>query len=265
MKRGQKLKLVVNPRYAAKSDIVRDLVERRLKAEPLHANNRNTVSLAEIDGERYVIKRFHPRSRFHQLIYAGLRKSKAFRAYDNALRLIENGIQTAFPIAYAEIRRRGMLKEAVFISTYVEGGLIVDIYNPAVPKGVREDLCRGAGQFTRRMHDLGFVPLDYNPGNLFYSRKQGEDAFDFSIIDINRMDFVEEPSMKVRMRALSQLGLGPGEYMPALQGYFGLPPTIGYDDPRIQDGIVEIEKVRRRAHRFKNIKHTLGRAIGLRR
>lgn len=265
MKTGQKLKLVVNPRYAAKSDIVRNLVERRLKSEPLHANNRNTVSLTEIDGERYVIKRFHPRSCFHQLIYAGLRKSKAFRAYDNALRLIGKGVQTAFPIAYAEIRRNGLLKEAVFISTYVEGGLIVDIYNPAVPKSVREALCRGAGQFTRRMHDLGFIPLDYNPGNLFYIRRQGADDYDFSIIDINRMDFIDNPPMKIRMRALSQLGLGPDEYLPALQGYLGLPATVGYGDSRIQAGIAAIEGERRRAHRFKDIKHALGRAIGLRR
>lgn len=252
------MKLVIHPEYAEDARLVEDIIDGRIGSTLIHSNRRNTVSLVDVNGRRFVVKRFHPRTLFHRFLYAWLRRTKARRAYDNAGTLIGMGIGTAAPVAYAEIRSRGLLRQAVFVSDYVDGGLVVDIYNQAIDRETREELMVALGRFTRRLHDLGLQPLDYNPGNIFYRKgEESEDGgYSFSVIDINRMVAGRVPGMARRMMALSQLGVGLDQLGPVLRGYFG--DAGDTDGVRLREaGASLILKIRRREQRSKKIRHAI--------
>jgi hypothetical protein len=51
------------------------------------------------------------------------------------------------------------------------------------------------------------LPLDYNPGNIFYFYNKKNDCYDFALTDINRMRFGRVPWTRDTMRSFEQFGL----------------------------------------------------------
>lgn len=68
---------------------------------------RNTIKAFRVGGEELVVKRYKRPNAFNTFVYSFLRKSKARRAYEHALRLQSLGIGTPGPVAWCECRRRG--------------------------------------------------------------------------------------------------------------------------------------------------------------
>ena len=51
----------------------------------------------------------------------------------------------------------------------------------------REDILRAFARFTARVHEAGFLHVDYSPGNILF--RKGAQGIDFCLVDINRMHF----------------------------------------------------------------------------
>ncbi len=76
---------------------------------------RNKIKLFELEGKTINIKSFKIPHLINKIAYKYFRKSKARRSYEYANRLIENGIGTPQPIAYAEnFTLSGFRKELLY-------------------------------------------------------------------------------------------------------------------------------------------------------
>lgn len=149
-------------------------------------NGRNQVRvITGPDGKDYVIKRYHQPSWFNRIVYTFIRQPKAVRAYNNALILVKNGIETPQPIAYI-LEKKALLKESYLITERCTYPNLLYVWGDEITEG-REDAMRAFGRFTGKMHEAGILHLDYSPGNVLYQRNGANTVF--SIVDINRMHF----------------------------------------------------------------------------
>lgn len=137
---------------------------------------------------RLCVKAFGVPGIIKSFIYGFLRKSKAFRSFDNALVLKELGIPTPDPIAAIECKKFGFLRRSYYICEYANGWQTL--------RGVekRSDfpaLSRALAEFIYTLHRNGVLMKDLSPGNVLW-RLNGS-YFDFTLVDINRMEFdIEE-------------------------------------------------------------------------
>ncbi|MBD5216669.1 MAG: hypothetical protein HDS78_09200 [Bacteroidales bacterium] len=119
-----------------------------------------------------------------RFIYGFLRKSKAFRAFDNARELKELAIPTPAAVAAVECKNFGFLGRTYYICEYADGWQEL--------RGVekRSDfpaLSRALAEFIYKLHRNGVLMKDLSPGNVLW-RLNGS-YFDFTLVDINRMEF----------------------------------------------------------------------------
>ena len=104
----------INPKYSHLESYLRQLTDGGTFNEggEILYDKRNIVKLFEVNGTQIVVKRFGAPSYFNLLIYsASIRKSKAERAFRNAIRLRQLDINTPEEIAFVEIRKRGILQD----------------------------------------------------------------------------------------------------------------------------------------------------------
>ena len=199
------MKLFVNPRYwCLRDDIVR-VINGDYEATKVFCHRRNVVERFVMQGKEYVIKIYRRPNFFNRFAYTFLRKSKAERAYVNAFRLFELGIETPIPVAYAEKKSCGLFTDGYFISEYVPYGLMQEAYAGISTEAERERLSDDFSDFTLALHAKGVLPLDFNASNIFYYCKDG--AYRFALTDINRMRFGTVPSIAEAMRSFEQMGL----------------------------------------------------------
>jgi tRNA A-37 threonylcarbamoyl transferase component Bud32 len=139
------------------------------------------------DGTETCVKRFRAPKILNSWIYMHWRKPKAVRAYENAVRLCEAGIDTPQPIAYILITDKGLLQESYLVS--IKSTLSRTFYEfRHHPLEGNEFIVRALAQFTAKMHEKGILHKDYSPGNILFDvDKQGQ--VHFEIVDINRMIF----------------------------------------------------------------------------
>ena len=165
---------------------------------------RNVIKKVEIDGEFFTIKKFKTPGLFQGLVYRFLRKSKARRSFEYAMRLTELGINTPFPVCYSERYSVG-LKESYYISRHLEYDFDFRMlnHNPKWPN--RDEILRQVATFTFKLHENEVNFLDHSPGNTLVLDK-GEGQYEFYLIDLNRMRF-EPMSFEKRMRNFRRLWL----------------------------------------------------------
>lgn len=149
---------------------------------------RNELKIIEIDAVQTVVKSFKVPHTLNRIVYTFFRKTKAYKSYHNALRLTDLGVSTPAPIGYIEFYSADLLQNSYFVS----------LYNP-YDFTIREALHHkiddyGAvltqfAAYTYNLHQKGVWHLDYSPGNILIKRT--DDGYQFSIVDINRMEFRE--------------------------------------------------------------------------
>ncbi len=143
---------------------------------------RNTVGVTA-DGQ-YCVKAFGVPGKLKGLIYGLFKPSKARRAYRNACRLLELGINTPVPYVAVERKQGAFLKESYFVCDYLDGWTEL--------RGIerRDDfdrLARALAAFMANLHRKGVMMKDFTQGNILF--KPTADGYDFALIDINRMSF----------------------------------------------------------------------------
>lgn len=163
---------------------------------------RNTLKRISHGNTDFVVKKYAVPIFPNRVAYTFFRKSKARRAYENAARLLEYGINTPCPVAYMEINRGGLLYDSYFVSLADDSPYLMRQYVDFVNSG--EEIIKQFARFTKRIHDNNILHLDYSPGNILFSVDDDGNAA-FSIIDLNRMRFDVPLSRTERLRNFRRL------------------------------------------------------------
>ena len=181
-------KIIVHPEYSHLKDSVASalLHFKESNTQPIWAE-RNTIKVETWEHTPYAIKSFRIPHLFNQLMYRFFRKSKARRSYEYSVQLKELGIQTPFPLAYAEQTTSFLFKESYYVSELIDSDatyrdLIHDTNYPD-----RTEILKQFTRFTYKMHEAGVHFLDHSPGNTLI--KKVDEQYDFYIVDVNRMQF----------------------------------------------------------------------------
>ena len=174
------------------------------KGEYVTKGERNVIKMVKIQGNSLNIKKFKTPNAFQSLVYQYIRDSKAKRSFEYASKLIDFGIKTPFPVAYLEVFSGG-LKESYYVSEHVNYDFDFRelIHNPRFKK--RNEILRQFTQFTFKLHENGINFLDHSPGNTLIM-DDGNDNYDFYLIDLNRMRF-ENMTFEKRMHNFRRLWL----------------------------------------------------------
>jgi hypothetical protein len=120
----------------------------------------------------------------NKYVYTNLRKSKARRSYEAALKLNELGINSPAPIAYIEEKVGVQLHHSYYICRHIEATNMRQVERDSD----KDFILRSLAAEMVKIHRAKVCMLDFSPGNVLYTR--GEDgALTFNHIDINRIKF----------------------------------------------------------------------------
>lgn len=113
------MRLHLDPSHKGLHEFVKKLptLFERGEGTVLHAG-RNTIRLLAQEGELLAAKRFRQPGALQGILYAHIRRSKARRSFEHAVRLISLGIGTPQPVAWSEYRRKGRLTDSFYVSRY---------------------------------------------------------------------------------------------------------------------------------------------------
>ena len=163
---------------------------------------RNTIKIIEFDTHKYVVKSFKVPHLLNQIVYNYFRDSKAKRSYENSLKLLELGINTPVPIAYAEFSSILFFKESYYISDFFDYDFEIRAVFKDSEFEDRQNILRLFTEFSMDLHNKGVYHIDYSPGNILVKKVKNE--YIFTIIDVNRMQFVDF-DIDLRMKSMAKL------------------------------------------------------------
>jgi hypothetical protein len=178
-----KKKVVIHPRYESLRRYIEEIPENFDTLGKLLEARRNVIREDEPQGIRLVIKSFKRIYLPNKIRYSFFYSSKAQRAYDNALFLMQNGFHTPPPIAYVEVKQWGLITESFFISEYID---FKALHDPGVMESIgKEILIPQLASLTYHLHQKNIFHVDYTLGNILHQVINGVN--EFALVDNNRM------------------------------------------------------------------------------
>ena len=165
-------------------------------------NKRNIVKVVEFERKKYVVKSFKIPHLLNQVVYRFFRDSKAKRSFINSIKLKQLGVNTPKPIGYIEFSTYFRFKESFYISEFFNFDFEIRAVFKDKSFKDRENILKRFIEYTYKLHQKKVHHIDYSPGNILVKRVG--DSYEFSIIDVNRMEFVEFDD-DLRMQNLSKL------------------------------------------------------------
>ncbi|NIM91266.1 MAG: hypothetical protein GTO17_09995 [Candidatus Aminicenantes bacterium] len=132
--------------------------------------------------------------------------SKALRAWKGAVNLIERGIDTPFPIAFLEKRKRGFLEQSFYLAEKIEEAEeIRSLFLKSSPEKLKP-LLTGLADHLSVYHQKGVLHRDLSDGNILVKEdEKGKTRFYF--LDTNRIRFPRKISLLKRVKNLIRLGV----------------------------------------------------------
>ena len=213
------MKIKIHKKHESIAAELKKIPDRQYKSIHTFCNKRNTVELVEINGTTFVIKQYKVPNIFNRIAYTYFRKSKAQRAYEYALKILRCGISTPFPVAYIETTRGGLFHTGYFISEYIPHPTLDTWREQEHSEAENTKLAEDFINFTIDLHEKEILPLDYNPGNIFYYKDEKSGEYRFALTDINRAKFGRLSRYKDTMHSFEQLGLSAQELYTILTEY----------------------------------------------
>lgn len=197
------MRYVVNKESGFDKKQIEDLIRCfSISGSSLH-QGRNEIRIVKVGEQNLNIKSFRVPNAVNKLAYRFFRKSKAERSFQYAGILIENGIGTPEPVAYAEERNNFSLGRSYYISRHLNYDLT---YRELVTQPELEDheaMLRAFTRFTFELHEKNILFLDHSPGNTLIKRDSAEN-YEFFLVDLNRMKF-NKLDFSQRMKNFSRL------------------------------------------------------------
>jgi Mn2+-dependent serine/threonine protein kinase len=181
------MKIIINPAFHHLEHFIRHL-PIGFEGEGLSIYKaRNEIKVFEVDGLALNVKSYRKPIFLNRVIYTFFRKSKARRAYENALEVSERGFNTPTPIAFIEENSGGLLERSYFISMQCPYSRMLREFEDNTDITGREDILQALGAYVAALHKAGILHLDLSIGNILFE-KDGA-GIHFCLIDINRMKF----------------------------------------------------------------------------
>ncbi|MBS7232982.1 Kdo domain containing protein [Flavobacterium psychroterrae] len=197
-------KLKFSTAVKSSKDILSFIRNFQTSGELFGNGDRNKIKLFDLNGKKINIKSFKIPNIINKVAYKYFRKSKARRSFEYATILLEKGIGTPQPIAFLENFNSLGLRDSYYASEHLVTELtyreLVEI--PDYPDN--ENILRHFTKFTFDLHEKGVEFLDHSPGNTLI-KKEGENQYNFFLVDLNRMNFHENMSFEQRMNNFSRL------------------------------------------------------------
>jgi hypothetical protein len=179
-----------------------DLFE--INGKLLYGGNRNAIKIFSVDDAFVNIKSFKIPHLINKIAYRYFRKSKARRSFEYASKLLEYGIGTPQPIAYAENQTLFGLKESFYISEHLQADLTFRELVLDSNYADHENILRQFTKFTFDLHEKGVEFLDHSPGNTLI-KKVADGSYIFYLVDLNRMNFHQLMDFDLRMKNFNRL------------------------------------------------------------
>jgi len=195
------MKIVINPAYSILSSFISNIPTLFEQEGELVFKARNQLKSYSVEGFDVIVKRYKKPHLINRIAYTFFRPSKAKRAYEYALRLSELNINTPAPIAYIEQNSCGLINYGYFISVYEKD--YSDIRNLMTGAQTDDDLLQELSTYIANFHNKGVLHFDMSPGNILY--KKDENNYRFTLIDINRMQFLPSISKIKRFKSFHSL------------------------------------------------------------
>ncbi len=169
----------------------------------LGKGERNKIKTVDLDAFLLNIKSFKKPKFINKIAYQYFRKSKAERSYKYATRLLANGIATPQPVGYYIFSDYLGILDSYYVSEHLACDLTYRelVENATYPD--HENILRQFTRFTHKLHEKGVFFKDHSPGNTLI--KKNGDVYDFYLVDLNRMNFMETMSFELRMKNFSRL------------------------------------------------------------
>ncbi|MCK5869917.1 hypothetical protein BMR07_09115 [Methylococcaceae bacterium CS1] len=180
------MKIVVTTPYKS-VDIQFVLNEIQTKGH-IEYQGRNVVKSITVAFEKWNVKIFKMPHLINKVVYRWFRKSKAQRSFEYAHILIEKGVDTPRPIAYAERGSILFLLESYYIAEHLDCDLTFRtlIHDQQYPD--RTNILQQFTVFTYNLQMSGIHFIDHSPGNTLIV-KQNDQRYQFYLVDLNRMNF----------------------------------------------------------------------------
>ncbi|GGD28561.1 hypothetical protein GCM10011343_18410 [Flavobacterium orientale] len=174
--------------------------------EVLVRGSRNTLKVLDYNGLQLTIKSFKVPNLINKVVYKFFRKSKARRSFEHAKILLQKGINTPKPIAYFEELTFFGIRKSYYVSDYLNYDFSIrEVFmDKNFPN--RKEIIIQFTQFTFKLHEVGVEFLDHSPGNTLIKVNENG-AYDFYLVDLNRMKFHSILTFKQRMKNFSRLSL----------------------------------------------------------
>lgn len=152
-------------------------------------DGRNEIKVVEHENLKLCIKSFNKVTIFNRYIYSWFRSTKAKRSYKVAHRLEMYGINTPRPVGYVEVYGKWrVLKNAYYVSLYYDHQFdMSDVLEKSI-ECQEKILSSFAREMAGKVHPAGAWHNDLNGGNILIN-KVGENEWNFSFIDLNRLKF----------------------------------------------------------------------------
>lgn len=180
--------IVLSQGYEGLKDFVLSLPERFKKGDGKVIHNmRNQVRCIDYDGAVYVVKSFKRPNVINRWVYGVFRRSKAERAYCNAMLYEKAGVGTPKPIGYLNIRNGLAFGQSYFVTLKSScPWRYEDLFTHKLPYA--DEVLAEVGRITGILHDHGMVHKDYGRANILFE-KNSKGKIRLDIVDLNRMAF----------------------------------------------------------------------------
>lgn len=197
------MKFTFSEKYRQQEGKIKDILFHfEGTGELLNDGTRNKIKLYELEGEKINIKSFKIPNAVNKIAYRFLRKSKAERSFEYAHHLLQNGVGTPYPVAYAEDKAGPFFLSSFYVSEHMQYDLRYKdlVENHEIPHW--EEILRAFTRFTFSLHEKNIEFLDHSPGNTLIRIEDG--GYHFSLVDLNRMKF-RKLNFEERMKNFSRL------------------------------------------------------------
>lgn len=181
------MKLLLNPAYQELESLLSDLPNAFEKEGKVLYKARNELRILDCPNFQLNVKRYRKPIFANRVIYTFFRKSKARRAYEYAMILQKKGFGTPEPLAYMELKSRGLLSDSYFVSKHIAEFRMMREFADGSDIVGREDIVEAFGVFAARLHEAGVLHLDLSIGNILF--RKDADGIHFWLVDLNRMRF----------------------------------------------------------------------------
>ncbi|MFC2169237.1 lipopolysaccharide kinase InaA family protein [Acidobacteriota bacterium] len=132
--------------------------------------------------------------------------SKAFKAWQGGMVLMEKGIKTPYPIAFLEKRKRVFLDQSFYLTKKVED---IEEIRFLFLRLSPPDLCKlltALARYLSLCHKKGILHRDLSDGNILVG-KERTGKFKFYLIDTNRIRTKKHIRILIGLKNLIRLGI----------------------------------------------------------